>query len=186
MTAIFMLDVLQRGAYPFCLFSNQKRSPFLIRSNWSRIIAEKTGPGPSRDSSSPPGKSSSFEMSLLYSSATSWSNCWSTTKDTLKFTLLFFTQFKLTFCFLGDPVILFYFFLPVGWWCWALQMSLQVTDWELFWSHCNYVGQSLSLFGRSRPPDLTVWTLGVRTWSLSGCKSDRRSEYEIITSVWML
>lgn len=116
MTAIFMLDVLQRGAYPFCLFSNQKRSPSLIRSNWSRIIAEKTGPGPSRDSSSPPGKSSSFEMSLLYSSATSWSNCWSTTKDTLKFTLLFFTQFKLTFCFLGDPVILFYFifYLCVG------------------------------------------------------------------------
>lgn len=59
----------QRRTYPFCLFSNQKRSPFLIRSNWSRIMAEKTGPGPSRNSSNPPGNSSSLDMSLLYSSA---------------------------------------------------------------------------------------------------------------------
>lgn len=64
----------ERGAYPFCLFSNQKRSPFLMRSNWSRIMAENTGPGPSRDSSSPPGKSSSLVMSPLYCSATSWNN----------------------------------------------------------------------------------------------------------------
>lgn len=63
---------LQR--HPFCLFSNQKRSPFLTRSNWSRIMAEKTGPGPSVDSSKPPGKSSSFEMSPPYSSATSRSS----------------------------------------------------------------------------------------------------------------
>lgn len=67
--------LLGEGAYPFCLFSNQKRSPFLMRSNWSSMMAVKTGPGPSSDSSSPPGKSSSFETSPSYSSATSRISC---------------------------------------------------------------------------------------------------------------
>lgn len=64
-------------------------------------MAEKTGPGPSRDSSSPPGKSSSFEMSLSYSSATSWSNCAQHIlihHDTLFFMQFMFDLSLKTFC----------------------------------------------------------------------------------------
>lgn len=66
------VDHGEGAAHPFCRFSNQKRSPFLVRSNWSRMIAVKTRPGPSSDSSSPPGKSSSLETSPSYSSSRSW------------------------------------------------------------------------------------------------------------------
>ena len=143
-----------------------------MRSNWSRIMAEKTGPGPSRDSSSPPGKSSNFEMSLLYSAATSWSNCWNRTQN---YCSTFLCRSCLIFLWLER--------LPVGLCCWAQDLSLQMcwleADPELFWPQCNYGGQSLFLFGLSWPPDLSGWTVGVHTWSLSGSRSDRSSEYSL-------
>lgn len=153
----------QRAAHPFCLFSNQKRSPFLIRSNWSKTMAEKTGPGPPRDSRSPPGKSSSLEMSPSYSSAILWSSCWSGVNFS------FSSRSWYDRPLWGVPG-----FLPAGRICWAvdlcLRMCLQEADPELFGAQCNSGGQSLFLSGRSAPPGLSGRTSEARTWSLSGCK----------------
>lgn len=57
-----------------------------MRSNWSSMMAEKTGPGPSSDSSSPPGKSSSLETSPSYSSATPRISCAQETGSIIRIT----------------------------------------------------------------------------------------------------
>ncbi len=73
----------RKMSHPFCLFSNQKRSAFLMRSNWSRMMVENTGPGPPCDSSRPPTNSSSLEVSFSYNSASSLNN-WKSVKRVKK------------------------------------------------------------------------------------------------------
>lgn len=83
---LILLDcfhVMERKiSHPFCMFSNQKRSAFLMRSNWSRMMVENTGPGPSCVSSRPPTNSSSLEISFSYNSASFLKN-WDSKKQIL-------------------------------------------------------------------------------------------------------
>ncbi|CAN7998627.1 unnamed protein product, partial [Ixodes pacificus] len=65
---IFRISSISFCAHPLWTFSNQKRSASLRRSNCSRMILRKSGPGrPSSDSSMPPTNRSTLSRLSWYS-----------------------------------------------------------------------------------------------------------------------